>query len=195
MKRLFPILIVASQLLPVSAQLLPQRGGEAAQRPRPNVFRDAATHDTIVENRKVRPNPISELASVEVPEEAKAAKAYKPQSLLARSEVIKRGNVATLVPKRAVLHVPADLRGVLGMPESPQLINWAEFFLQNRSWIRTVEVTRNQAEGGEPLSEELIKSFEDCRQLVVATYQTGPISVLPYVEPEEPTETANVEAP
>lgn len=185
---------MAGLLSSVSAQLVPQRGEATQKRPRLNVFRDAATHDSIVENRKVRPNPISELAQVAVPEEAKASETYKPQSLLARSEVIKRGNTATLVPKRAVLHVPADLRGVIGMPENPQLVNWGEFFAQNRSWIRTVEVTRNQAEGGAPLSEELIKSFEDCRQVVVATFQTGPISVLPYVEPEEPTETANVEA-
>lgn len=167
--------------------------GESA--PGRAVIRDAATHDSIVDSGRGRVNPIGQLAEQNIPEEMKASVPFKPTSLIARSEILKRGNTATLVPKRAVLHVPSSLRGVLGMPENPSLINWPDFLIQNRAWIRTVEVSRAQAEGLAPLSEVMLESFEECRQVVVATYQSGPISVLPYVEPEESSETANVEEP
>ncbi|MBK1827666.1 hypothetical protein [Haloferula rosea] len=179
-------------IVPVGAQ----DGCCGDQAPPRAVIRDAATHDSIVEAGRGRAvNPIGQLATANIPEEVKSSKPFKPESLIARSEVLKRGNTATLVPKRAVLHLPADLRGVMGLPENPQLVNWPDFLMQNRAWIRTVEVTRAQAEGQAPLSEAMLESFKDCRQVVVATYQTGPISVLPYVAPEEPAETANVEEP
>lgn len=151
------------------------------------VFRDAATNKSLSAHGAARENPIAGLRSAQPPEEAMNSKAYKPESIIARSEVIHRGKLATLVPKRAVLHLPADLRGSVGLPEGVQLISWAEFFKMNRNWIRTLEVTRAQAEGEIALSEETVESFKESRHLIVATYQTGPISVMPLKEePEEP---------
>jgi len=190
MKNLLILFAASAVVLPLHAQSDCCGGTDPSR-----VFRDAATHDSLVEAGKGRGNPIGELAQQNVPEEVKQSTPYKPTSLIARSEILKRGSTATLVPKRAVLHVPSDLRGVLGLPENPNLVNWPDFLLQNRAWIRTVEVTRAQAEGMAPLSEEMLESFKECRQVVVATYQTGPISVLPYVDPEEQAETANVEEP
>lgn len=191
MKNLAIISICALAVAPIQGQTDCCNGSS----PQKRIIRDVETHDSITAKTRGRLNPISELVSVDVPEEARASKAVKPVSLIARSEILNRGNVATLVPKRAVLHVPADLRGTLGLPDNPRLVSWPEFLAQNRAWIRTIEVSRAQAEGQSPLDESVVEMFKDCRQVVVATYQTGPISVLPFVDPEPAAETANVEEP
>jgi hypothetical protein len=49
----------------------------------------------------------------------------------------------------------------------------------NRGWITTVDITRLQAEGNQPIPEKNRKLMTQCRNLMVATYQGGPISVLP----------------
>jgi hypothetical protein len=77
-----------------------------------------------------------------------------------------------------------------------KIVSWADFFAANRGWISTVEVSRVQAEGNKPLAEESQKFMSTSRNLVVATYQGGPISVLPLKVPDEkskdaPAQTAN----
>ena len=64
------------------------------------------------------------------------------------------------------------------MPGS-KLVTWADFYAVNRGWITTVEVCRVQAEGNSPLAEETQKQIGKSANLIVATYQAGPISVLP----------------
>lgn len=159
------------------------------------VFRDAATHKSLAARGQAQENPIASLPSIQPPEEAMNSKAYKPESIIARSEVIHRGRMATLVPKRAVLHLPDDLRGAVGLPQGVQLISWAQFYKLNRNWIRTLEVTRAQAEGDAPLSEEVVESFKESRHLIVATYQTGPISVMPLKEEAEAPEISDNSKP
>ncbi|GAA5480207.1 hypothetical protein Hhel01_03731 [Haloferula helveola] len=131
---------------------------------------------------------------VVMPEEVKVSEAPKPESILARSEVLYRGNIATLIPKRAVLHLPSGLRGALARPAEGQgvkFVQWSQFYAANRSWIRTVEVTRAQAEGMEAMPEETVEKFKESREMIVATYQTGPISVMPVKEPEAATATTD----
>jgi hypothetical protein len=65
--------------------------------------------------------------------------------------------------------------------------SWSEFYAANRGWITTVEVSRVQAEGNEPLAEETKRQLSKCGNLVVATYLGGPISLLPLKEPEVKT--------
>lgn len=85
-----------------------------------------------------------------------------------------------------MLHVPKSLAGRLGMQEGSQIGSWTEFLNANRGWIRTVAVTRVQAEGNEPMPEAVLKSFVKEQRVVIATYQEGPISVLPLKVPETP---------
>jgi len=70
------------------------------------------------------------------------------------------------------------------------LVGWTDFLTANRGWITTVEVSRTQAEGNEAMNEELADRIGKNRNMVVATYKGGPISVLPMKEPiEEKTTT------
>jgi hypothetical protein len=48
-----------------------------------------------------------------------------------------------------------------------------------------VEVTREQSEGNSPIDEDVLSSFKQRTKVVVATYQGGPISILPSKNPVE----------
>ena len=89
------------------------------------------------------------------------------------------------MPKRALLGIPKNLADRLKFQPGSQIKSWADFYAQNRGWITTVEVSRIQAEGNKPMSEEFYKNIGKSTNLVVATYQGGPISVLPLKVPVE----------
>jgi hypothetical protein len=155
------------------------------------------THDDIVETaRKAKeeaPPPVFKPATGEDP-----SVANKLGDLISRSDIICYRGQATLVPKRAVLHVPKAMSDRMGMKEGARIGSWTEFLNANRAWIRTVAVSRIQAEGNDPMSEETIKSFDKEQRLVIATYQEGPISVLPLKVPDpapEPGAPASPVAP
>ncbi len=188
------LIATAAGVLAAHAQ---QSDGFGEIRPQPQEFRDAATHRSLVEAAERvssrMEDPIAKMQIAEVPEEVHTAEPLKPQSLLARSEVLSRGEFATLVPKQAVLCLPDSQRGFTGLKEGVRLISWDQFFHMNRSWIRTYEVSRNQAEGLEPLPEETVELFRDADQVIIATYQSGPISVLPLQVPVDPLEGATAD--
>lgn len=152
-------------------------------------MRDVVTHDEIVEAarkaREAMPPPVFKPATGEDP-----SVANKLGDLISRSDVLCFRGQATLVPKRAVLHVPKGVADRIGMQDGARLGSWSEFLNANRAWIRTVPVTRIQAEGNDPMPEATLKSFEKEQRLVVATYQEGPISVLPLKVPEPAPETS-----
>lgn len=149
------------------------------------VMREAPSHDEIVEfARKAKEEtPAPVFTPAEGPDPSVA---NKLGDLIARSDVLCFQGRATLVPKRAVLHVPKSLAGRLGMQEGSQLGSWTEFLNLNRGWIRTVAVTRVQAEGNDPMPAAVLESFAKEQRVVIATYQEGPISVLPLKVPETP---------
>lgn len=146
------------------------------------VMRDVVTHDQIVEAaRKAKEdNPLPVFTPVEG---ADPTVVNRPKSLLERSDILCYLGKMTIVPKRAIIHAPKDVADRLGMKEGCELGSWLDFLNANRGWIRTVPVTRAQAEGREPMTEDTIKSFAKEKRLVVATYQDGPISVMPLKVP------------
>lgn len=80
------------------------------------------------------------------------------------------------------------------MQPGAKIVGWSDFFTANRGWITTVEVSRVQAEGNLAIAEETQERIGKSRNLVVATFMGGPISVLPLKEPKEAkelTETAS----
>ena len=144
------------------------------------------THEELALRLREMEDPIKGVRTLGPPSDRENSKPYEPENLLTRSEVLRRGDLATLVPKRAIIHLPDAQKSALGLlGQSVKLVPWADFYRVNRQWIATVEVTRHQAEGLEPLSEDVIKGFERETRVVVATYLSGPISVLPYVPPEK----------
>ena len=102
-----------------------------------------------------------------------------PKDLLSQSDVLCFGGMTTLVPKRAILLIPKPLTGRTQIIPGSTLVGWAEFYAQNRGWITTVEVSRAQAEGNEALAADVTTRVKESSNLVVATFLSGPISVLP----------------
>lgn len=149
-------------------------------------MRDAVTHDQLaLQSRKVAQNdPMTKLAPSTG---ADPAKVNQPGDLLANSDVVCFGGRATLVPKRAILQIPAALADRMKFQPGSKILGWADFLVANRGWIATVEVTRTQAEGNHLIEEETATRIAESDKLVVATYLGGPISVLP-PKPAEATD-------
>ncbi|MES2924338.1 MAG: hypothetical protein V4819_22495 [Verrucomicrobiota bacterium] len=149
-------------------------------------MRDSITHEQLVAKyRQASQNdPMLKQAPSKGPDPSTV---NKPKSLLGASDLICFNGAVTLVPKRAVLQAPKNLAERLKYLPGAKLLAWSEFYALNRGWITTVEVSRTQAEGNSPLPEETQKQLSKSGNLIVATYQGGPISVLPLKVPEEKT--------
>jgi hypothetical protein len=134
---------------------------------------------------------LAKVSAQQVSLEQDPSKVNKPAGLLAQSEVLNYGGFATLVPKRAILHLPKALQTRTGLGSDDKIQGWQEFYLNNRGWISTMEVSRKQAQGKEPLSEESLKIIGESSSIIVATCYGNPISVLPLQTPPPQGESGN----
>jgi hypothetical protein len=144
----------------------------------PLVIRDVVTHDELAERLRVATNqgPTSQFKPSTGVDPTTV---NKPKDIVSSSDFLSFGGKATLVPKRAILHIPPQHAGRIKLQPGSTIQTWAEFYAANRAWITTVEVSRNQARGVEPFAEELSQRIQKSGNVIVATYKTGPISVLP----------------
>ena len=114
----------------------------------------------------------------------KSAKESRNGGLVGRSAILSSTKNWSLVPKGAVLHVPKLYEERVNNTRAGTLIGWQDFYRANRSWIRTIPVTIDQASGKTPLTEEYLAGLRKGGQVLIAVCRGGPISVkLP--EPEE----------
>lgn len=141
-----------------------------------NRFRHARQNDPI---RKLVPpgNPGSD-----------PSKGTHGRDLIAESTILNHGGLMTLVPKRAVLHLPEALESRVGIRDGAELQPWVKFFEVNRSWLHAEPVTRERALGKTPFSAEETKALRSSGKIIIATYEGGPISVLPTAFAAEPGE-------
>ena len=160
----------------------------------PPVMREAPTHEQLVGALRLaeQKDPMKNMPVVKGEDPAKV---NRPPSLLSQSDVISFGGVATLVPKRAILQIPKSCVERMKLESGARLVSWADFYAANRGWITTVEISRTQAEGNQPLAKETQKFMTTCGNLIVATYQGGPISMLPAKEPVPPSAKPAVQPP
>lgn len=155
-------------------------------------FRDAATHDQLVQSlRKIQnKDPMKKLESIEGEDPSKV---NVPANLLERSDIICFGGYATLVPKRAILRAPARFERYLELKPGAKIVGWSDFYAKNRGWITTVEVSRDQAKGAAAIAEKTEERIGKSSNLVVATLMGGPISVFPPQKEEETEQTETAE--
>lgn len=168
------------------APLVWSKPGPAAQ------MRDAATHDELaLSYRKAsQEDPMRHMPPAKGVDPSVV---NQPRDILSQSDIICYNGTATLVPKRAILNLPAAMKERLKFQSGAKLMTWSDFHALNRGWISTVEVSRVQAEGNEALKEEISTRIGKSSNLVVATYMGGPISVLPLKVPVE-NETAQAQS-
>ena len=151
------------------------------------VMRDAATHDQLVRvmQQSREADPMKSLPVSKVPD----ASLNLPKDLVSQSDFISLAGAATLVPKHAILKVPASYADRIRFQEGSRILSWTEFFAANRNWITTIEITPEQAGGKAALSNESSDVIAKSSNLIVATFRGGPISLLP---PKAPAETASI---
>jgi len=151
-------------------------GRSSAQTP---IMRDAATHQQLADQQRKAPppDPMSELEPCNGPDPSVA---NAPKDLLSQSEILCHGGIGTLVPKGALLTVPAKFKARTKMAAGAKVVTWAQFLAQNRTWLTAVEVTIDEAAGRELLPQNTQRQMADCGNVVVATYLGGPISVLEF---------------
>jgi hypothetical protein len=156
-------------------------------------MRDAATHEQLQKksHAAVIQDPMKKLPPANESDPAKDA----PKDLISQSDILSFDGTFTLVPKRAILAIPKDLEKRSQLVNATKLVGWAEFHANNRGWITTLEVTREQAEGNSPIDEDILNSFKDSTTIVVATYHGGPISILPPKTPTAEEKTSEEPAP
>lgn len=181
-------------LILFGAWLAAQAGAQTASL---SQMRDASTHEqlSLAARKAAQSDPMRHMTPAKGNDPSLV---NQPQDLIATSDILSFGGSATLVPKRAILMIPKNLASRIKFEPGSKIQSWADFYAGNRGWITTVEVSRVQAEGNKPLDEELSKRIGKSSNLVVATYQGGPISVLPLKVPAEnakeiPVQTAKAQ--
>jgi hypothetical protein len=115
----------------------------------------------------------------------------REESILAQSTILSDGSCWTLVPKGAVLHVPAAHQAKVDSKPVGTLLPWAEFLTRNFAWLGTYDVKLDQAAGSVPLAAELPATWSKLGKVVVAVHFAGPISVKPAPIPADNTSTAS----
>jgi hypothetical protein len=156
-------------------------------------MRDVVTNDDLTQKyqKAVSENPLQKMKDMKVkPTDGPDPTKAKPVDLLASSDFLSFGGIATLVPKRAILCSPKNYQDRLKLVPGSKIVSWGEFLTANRGWIKTLEVTRAQAEGVEPFDEKVAENLQKSSIVIVATYHSGPISVLPKKEPVDPPNEA-----
>ncbi|MEM9281982.1 MAG: hypothetical protein AAGA96_09160 [Verrucomicrobiota bacterium] len=169
----------------ISLGMLPPFLGVVAQDK--GSMRDVAKHEDLSQRLRMsqQNDPIKEIGPAIGKTEEDPSVPQSKRSLLASSSLLCFRGELTLVPKRAVLHVPDHLKSRFEVNGKVQVKNWEEFYLANRGWIRTMEVTRDQAMGYKPMPEATVQAIQGSSSVIIATYQKGPIAVRPYQEKEE----------
>jgi hypothetical protein len=153
------------------------------------IMRDAATHEQLAQAQR-QAGQSEPKKILTVPKGEDPSVVNRPQDLLSQSDILCLNGMATLVPKRAILQIPEACSARLKIEPGAKIVSWAEFYAANRGWITTIEISRTQAEGNEPIAEDTQTMMTKCRNLIVATFQGGPISLLPAKPPAEPAATA-----
>lgn len=173
-----PCLIVALFLLPSLLAAAPA-GGNAK-------LRDAATHDQLSQKLRMaqQKDPIRDVGPPAGKVDSDPSVQTANRDLIKESTVLCYRGYLTLVPKQAVLHLPEPLKDRFEIKPNIIVQTWADFYRANRGWIRTVEVTREQAMGQVAIPEEIVEAYKLSTSAVIATFNGGPISVLPLKQPE-----------
>ncbi|MBK1884011.1 hypothetical protein JIN85_16445 [Luteolibacter pohnpeiensis] len=99
-------------------------------------------------------------------------------SLMNLSTFVGDGEHFAILPQGSVLYCPEPLATRILASPGGKLISFQEFLSRNRQWITHADVTSDQVSGKTPISDATLKAFEKNAQIVIATYQGAPITVL-----------------
>lgn len=111
-------------------------------------------------------------------------------SLYKKSIILFDGDVHTVVPIGAVLHLPQNYRArVIDKPKGDFLF-WPAFVEKNKNWVAGWEVSLAMAKGDPALAQNVMKQTSQDTRVLVAVYKSCPITVLEPV-PDKSSTTRN----
>jgi len=99
------------------------------------------------------------------------------QSIIKQSMILQDGKNWTLVPQGAVIFLPETMKHRVGVKPVGRLLAWTDFLARNHAWITTNDISIDQATGAKPLQAERVAFWSKQDKIVIATHQSGPISV------------------
>ncbi len=102
---------------------------------------------------------------------------HKKQSLINNSTLLADGSNWTLVPKGAVLNVPARYQDKIVIKPTGKLLEWRKFLRKNQGWLQTYPVSMKEAQGKHKMSDKAVAAYHSIGKVIVATCANGPISV------------------
>lgn len=144
----------------------------------PGAFADLAIQPRITSEELVRRQQTNPVQSVMTPAE-NPVKERNPEeeSIVKQSTILSDGSNWTIVPRGAVICLPAAAKSHVDVKPTGTLLPWAEFLSKNYSWITTNEVSFDQAAGAQALPPERVAFWTKQNKIVIAVHQGGPISV------------------
>ena len=151
-------------------------------------MRDATTHEQMAAAR-TKAQAGDSLRQLPEVSGNDPSKENQPQDIISRSDILCFNGIATLVPKEAILAVPAQFADRIGIKPGAKIVTWAQFYAVNRGWVTTQEISLAQAQGKEPLPDAINERLGKSANVVVTTMQGGPISKLQYTPPVEDPKT------
>jgi hypothetical protein len=94
-----------------------------------------------------------------------------------QSSILHDGTHWTMVPKGALIHLPAEIKDRSNVKPVGTLLPWKDFLAKNQRWIATSEVTFDQAVGNEELPAGCAGSLANKGKVVVAVHRNDPAAV------------------
>lgn len=144
----------------------------------PTAFAAPAIQPRITPEELLKRQQSSPAPKLQQPAEGEA-KVNRPedQSIVKQSTILSDGRNWTLIPKGAVIHMPATEKHRADSRPVGTLLSWTDFLARNYAWLTTNEVSFNQAAGTESIPADRAAFWAKQDKVVVAVHQGGPISV------------------
>ncbi|MEM9018807.1 MAG: hypothetical protein AAGC68_17495, partial [Verrucomicrobiota bacterium] len=149
----------------------------AAQADEPKM-RDVATHDELAQRLRMfqQNDPIKDIGPPVGKTEEDPSVTNAPKGFIENSTALSFRGMMTFVPKQAVLNIPEGMEERTEIKKGAKILTFQKFLAANRGWIRTMEVSREQALGHAEFPEGQMEAVKESSSVVIATYRAGPIS-------------------
>lgn len=105
------------------------------------------------------------------------------KSIYDGSTILVSNGQHTVLPEGAVIFIPDHLKSRVAEKPVGKFVLWPDFLRANRGWIRTLEVSIDQAKGVEPVNEQRSKVLRSAGVVVVSQYNKQPVSFRGSFEP------------
>jgi hypothetical protein len=141
-------------------------------------MREAPTKEEVLEKKAKAPAPFAPNTVASVPAGEEARVVVQPKSsLTATALLLNDGKQWTMLPRRAVLRFPDEVKQFIREGQVGNLVTWEQFQNANRAWILSVPMTDANLSGKAPITDEQKEKWSKVRQLLVSTYTGNPVAL------------------